>query len=190
MKFPLFPSAALLLSLLPLSVKVSLASELTPLPVNHQITTNCGAIFLESIKPVELFSLLWAAAVTLQHGWKAFPAFSFTSRTEHVSLCSVGKFLPACTAAVWISVPLGLRQKGPSLVRGNLTQHMQLYPGNQIFSPVALPQHCCLDLLFWNSLSEGGEGLGHLKKHGCFWKERPGWELMQTHWEIIKFWNS
>ena len=68
MTLPLFPSAALLLSLLPLSVKVSLASELTPLPVNHQIATSCGAIFLESIKPVELFSLPWAAAVTLQHG--------------------------------------------------------------------------------------------------------------------------
>lgn len=119
-----------------------------------------------------------------------FPAFPFTSRTEHVSLCSVGKFLPTGTASLFSSRFRLPPAEGTSLVRGNLTHYAQLYPGNQIFAPVALPQHCFLDLLFWDNLSEGGEGLGHLKKHAHFWKEWPGWWLLQTHWESIKFRNS
>lgn len=92
---------------------------------------------------------------------KTSPDFSFTSKPEHVPcsralpFCLVGKFLPT-------SLPAGCYSHFPPLEglrlgRGNLTQHIGLYPGNQIFSPVAhMGSVLTLILLVW--LSQVGSG--------------------------------
>lgn len=73
-------------------------------------------------------------------------------------------------------------------MRGNLTQHLELYPGNQIFPPVALPCPGQLGLGLEQPFKWGESG--HFEKHGTP-AEWPEGGHGYTHTRgSLKLWNS
>lgn len=136
MNFPSFPSSAPLLSVLPIStVQISLATEWFLY------------LLITRFQPAVWLLFFW----NLSSHWTFFPAKGYRcdlktpvkdvssflihkqNWTHVIMLCrQVSPHF--CSCSILISVPDCLQHQG-SLVRGNLTQHLQLYPGNQIFTP-------------------------------------------------------
>lgn len=154
MNFPSFPSLAPLLSFLPIStVKISLATEWL-----------CCLLITRFQTAVLLLSF-W----NLSNHWTLFPAErglqDLKALVKDVSSFSIHKQNWACvimlcrqvsphfcSCSVLISVPFCLQQKGRILWEEISPNTCSCIQGTKYLSPVALLQHCFLDLLFWRGV--------------------------------------
>lgn len=140
---------------------------MTSWPLNYQIPTSCVAtVFLESIKPLELFSLLREATVTLKHQGKLFAAFRLTSKVVHVSLRSVSQFLPTSVPALFSS------QFRPASIRRDEACERKSRPTLAVVSrePNIYPVGC-LSIVPWTCCSVAAfrRAMTGSNKHGRFW---------------------